>query len=186
MLFNDSQQIINYLLQHNWASTTDKTHFILYINNILRDLVYGPNRVFNDYDYNYIITYANKIPTIMQQFISDFQTIIIKRRGHIIVPITPSQKPRKSSAELKLSYTEDHQTQQLLNSFTAKQKEYETQKEATETSKIIRKYQQLLHKYKNKEISLEELLAGLTLNNGTYFKDNTPVLYKCQIDETMC
>ncbi len=53
------------MLEHNWASTTDKTHYILYINYILRDLVYGPNRVFNEYNYNYIITYAKNIPTIM-------------------------------------------------------------------------------------------------------------------------
>lgn len=53
------------MIQHKWATTTDKTHFIIYVNNILRDLVYGPNRVYNDYAYNYIITYANKIPLIM-------------------------------------------------------------------------------------------------------------------------
>ena len=53
------------MLTHNWASTTDRTHFILYVNNILRDLVYGPTRVFNEYNYNYIITYATKIPIVM-------------------------------------------------------------------------------------------------------------------------
>lgn len=53
------------MIQHNWATTTDKTHFILYINNILRDLVYGPKRVYNDYNYNYIVTHVNKIPLIM-------------------------------------------------------------------------------------------------------------------------
>ena len=95
------------MLEHNWASTTDKTHYILYINYILRDLVYGPNRVFNEYNYNYIITYAKNIPTIMQQIISDFQTIITKRRARIIVPLTKSGKSRKSSTDLKLSYTED-------------------------------------------------------------------------------
>ena len=84
------------MLEHNWASTTDKTHYILYINYILRDLVYGPNRVFNEYNYNYIITYAKNIPTI-----------ITKRRARIIVPLTKSDKSRKSSTDLKLSYTED-------------------------------------------------------------------------------
>lgn len=174
------------MLEHNWASTTDKTHYILYINYILRDLVYGPNRVFNEYNYNYIITYAKNIPTIMQQIISDFQTIITKRRARIIVPLTKSDKSRKSSTDIKLSYTEDSQTHQLLNSFAQKKEEITKQNESSETTKTIRKYQQLLHKYKSEEITIEELLAGLTLTNGTYFKDNIPVLYKCQIDESMC
>ena len=33
---------------------------------------------------------------------------------------------------------------------------------------------------------MEELLKGLTLKNGTYYKDTIPVLYKCQIDDSMC
>ena len=98
------------MIQHKWATTTDKTHFILYVNNILRDLVYGSNRVYNDYAYNYIVTYANKIPIIMQQIISDYQAIITKRQAHIVVPLTPSPKPRKTSEVLKLSYTDDQQT----------------------------------------------------------------------------